>query len=141
MLPLYAACCNSFVIHDHPEYDARGWTRVERMIFASFNMPVFDVLEPMPGTLNLNYTSQAGRKETRVLLADATAGLLTNPSADGPLIQQLQELCFEEWGHSWRGKWSRDYYQHDQKIRGVQRLELGNTEVRLWDATPGSSAW
>lgn len=138
MLPLYAANCGSLVVYDHPEYEARGWTRAERVVFAAFNMPVLDVLEPMDGTLCKNFTRQNGRKETRMLLSDATLGELTNHAADGPLIEQLQKLAIAEWGNSWRGKWSRQYYEVEEEMRGMQRLEFGTTEIRLWDAAPGS---
>lgn len=138
MLPLYAANCNSLVVYDHPEYEARGWTRAERVVFAAFNMPVLDVLEPMDGTLSKSFTRKNGKKETRVLLSDATQGQLTNPEADAPLIEQLQKLAIAEWANSWRGKWSREYYELEEEMRGMQRLEFGTTEIRLWDAAPGS---
>ena len=38
MLPLYLANCDNLVYHDHQDYQRRGWTRVERTVFAAFNM-------------------------------------------------------------------------------------------------------
>ena len=120
------------------EYEARGWTRAERVVFAAFNMPVFDVLAPMAGTLSENYINVRGGKETRVPLCDATAGQLTNPGADAPLVEQLQTLAVEEWGKSWRGKWDRNHYGNVEKMEGMQTLEFGRTQVRLWPAVAGS---
>lgn len=138
MLPLYTANCNSLVMYDHCEYEERGWTRAERLVYCAFNMPVFDVLNPLAGTLSKNYTNPDGRQETRKLLADPSAGSLTNPEADGPLIEQLQQLAVAEWANSWRGTWNKHYYGTVRAMKGIERLEFGVTEVQMYDATPGS---
>ena len=61
MLPLYLANCDNLVYHDHQDYQRRGWTRVERTVFAAFNKPSIAVLEPRLGTLEPGSGKRAAR--------------------------------------------------------------------------------
>lgn len=141
MLPLYLANCDKLVYHDHAEYGRRGWTMLERTVFAAFNKPVIAVLQPRLGTLESGrpILPQAGSavpfsgkslrtaaSRTLHVLDNPSDGLLTDPETDRPLLARLLELTQKRWALCWRGattQWSL------QGMRGLERLEFGKTEV------------
>ena len=141
MLPLFLANCDKLVYHDHSEYGRRGWTMLERTVFAAFNKPLIAVLQPRLGTLESGrpIVPQAGSSvpfsgrslrtaATRTLhvLDDPSEGLLTDPETDRPLLSRLLGLTQQRWGLCWRGtatQWSLD------GMRGLEQLEFGKTEV------------
>jgi hypothetical protein len=139
MLPLFLANCDNLVYHDHAEYGRRGWTMLERTVFAAFNKPVLSVLQPRLGTLesgrpilptsSLPFSGRSLRTAaTRTLhvLDDPADGLLTDPEADRPLLTRLLELTQKRWGVCWRGSSNQWLLQN---IRGLGKLEFGVTEV------------
>ena len=157
MLPLYLANCCNLVYHDHAEYGRRGWTMLERTIFAAFNKPVISVLQPRLGTLesgrpilpgagsSVPFSGRSLRtaaSRTLHVLDDPADGLLTDPKTDRPLLARLLELTQKRWAMCWRGattQWSL------QNIRGLEHLEFGVTEVvvetaPMLDVVSGGSA-
>ena len=137
MLPLYLANCCNLVYHDHAEYGRRGWTMLERTIFAAFNKPVIYVLQPRLGTLESGrpilpstsntvpfsgHSLRTAASRTLHVLDNPADGLLTDAKTDGPLLRRLLKLTQKRWGMCWRGaatQWSLN------NIRGLDQLEFG----------------
>jgi hypothetical protein len=142
MLPLFLANCDKLVYHDHSEYGRRGWTMLERTVFAAFNKPVIAVLQPRLGTLESGrpilpaaasspapFSGRSLRTAaTRTLhvLDDPAEGLLTDPDTDRPLLSRLLELTQQRWGLCWRGTSTQ---RSLEGMQGLDSLVFGKTEV------------
>ena len=143
MLPLYLANCDNLVYHDHQDYQRRGWTRVERTVFAAFNKPSIAVLEPRLGTLEpgpgkraaaqfggatafSGGTLRAGPTKVLAVLEDPNDGNLTAPDVDRPLLARLLAVTKKRWARCWRGSSA----QWDLAgLKGLDSLNFGKTEV------------
>lgn len=131
MLPLYVSSCNNIVCYDTPEYGARAWCRVERLLFTAFVAPnsefvsqdfVFD-----PSAERLANNELMPQQEDSAVLPDPEEGDLSHQE-DYVIIQELKSLCSEHWAKCWKDGLMQAV---EGKLEGIGSLQFGSTRVRL----------
>mmetsp|Transcript_31724 Transcript_31724/g.58243 ORF Transcript_31724/g.58243 Transcript_31724/m.58243 type:complete len:406 (-) Transcript_31724:97-1314(-) len=133
MLPLYVSSCNNILCFETPEYEARAWCRLERVLFASFVAPNNEFLHS-----NFTFDADAERLPNNELkpsaedpskLPDPTKGYLSW-GGDGPLIDDLTKLCKMHWGKCWKDG-LMDICETKGKLENLRTLKFDFTQVRM----------
>lgn len=131
MLPLYVSSCNNILCYDSPEYEARAWCRVERLMFTAFVAPNNEFISHTftfdPQAERLQNGELKPQVEDTVALPDPSAGELSH-AEDAILIEELKALCSEHWGKCWKDG-LMDIAE--QRLEGIRSLEFGATKVRF----------
>mmetsp|Transcript_34830 Transcript_34830/g.81338 ORF Transcript_34830/g.81338 Transcript_34830/m.81338 type:complete len:463 (-) Transcript_34830:77-1465(-) len=146
MLPLYVSSCNNIICYDTPDYEARAWCRLERLMFAAFVAPNNEFLEQ-----DFVYDSSAERapngeliaaEEGHELLPDPDCGELSMKE-DYDLIHDLKLLCSTHWAKCWKDGLLQAVEKKAGLGRSIRELEFGKTKVRMrkFVSNKYSSCW